>query len=335
MTGIAVDWAPVVPERPATGSDRAWIDADWRRSSAARMRPGNLVAAAGAGSQNGQLGRSWTEGSLSAERRRTSRSAARRIVSQGGRDDDELIAAYRATRRDMEPILRRAALRGMGTGRAVADPGHAGDDCQVCRAEAVARGEFTRSYALEDIHVMRSAGGDGRMVEAYAAVFGQEAKISDFEGHYSEVIDPGAFNAAIAVASRARGGFAGQVKVLYNHGLMNDGSQAERFQIPIGVPVEIRADTRGLLTRTRYSETPLADEVLENIRNGSITAQSFTGRIVRSDPQLRRGDRRRPDIGGRLPVVRRMELGLREYGPVLWPAYTGAEIVGVRGRVMA
>ena len=25
-----------------------------------------------------------------------------------------------------------------------------------------------------------------------------------------------------------------------------------------------------------------------------------------------------------------MKLGLREYGPVLWPAYTGAEILGVR-----
>jgi hypothetical protein len=28
--------------------------------------------------------------------------------------------------------------------------------------------------------------------------------------------------------------------------------------------------------------------------------------------------------------VRRTELGLREYGPVLWPAYSGAEILGVR-----
>jgi hypothetical protein len=28
--------------------------------------------------------------------------------------------------------------------------------------------------------------------------------------------------------------------------------------------------------------------------------------------------------------VRRMELGLRDYGPVLYPAYTGAEILGVR-----
>ena len=70
--------------------------------------------------------------------------------------------------------------------------------------------------------------------------------------------------------------------------------------------------------------------MLENIRNGSITAQSFVGPIMRSDPQLRRGDHHRPGSDGRLRTVRRTELGLRDYGPVLWPAYSGAEILGVR-----
>jgi len=193
------------------------------------------------------------------------------------------------------------------------------------------RAEYMRLYALEDIHVLRSAdGGDGRTVEAYAAVFGEPAEIQDHEGHYIEVIDPAAFNRAIDHASRARGGFPGSVKVLWNHGRDLSGAASDRFSMPIGIPVDIRAEARGLLTRTRYSETPLADEVLENIRAGSITSQSFTGRIMRSDPQLRRGDRYRPDSAGNLRTVRRTELGLREYGPVLWPAYSGAEIVGVR-----
>lgn len=274
--------------------------------------------------------RAWIE---AYQRRHPRRPGARTAVSQGDADG-EMIAAWRANQRDMGPFLRRAALARMGISRSGPDAAHAGDDCQVCRAAQVPRAEFVRSYALEDIHVMRSAGGDGRTVEAYAAVFGQEAEIRDFEGHYSEVIDPGAFNAAIAVASRASGGFPASVKVLYNHGNLNNGTPAERFQVPIGVPVEIRADTRGLLTRTRYSETPLADEILENIRNGAITAQSFVGRIERSDPQLRPGDRHRPR-NGQLQTVRRMRLGLREYGPVLYPAYKGAEIVGVRGKVMA
>jgi HK97 family phage prohead protease len=193
------------------------------------------------------------------------------------------------------------------------------------------RAEYMRLYALEDIHILRSAdGGDGRTVEAYAAVFGEPAEIQDHEGHYVEVIDNAAFNRAIDHASRARGGFPGSVKVLWNHGRDLSGAASDRFSMPIGIPVDIRAEARGLLTRTRYSETPLADEVLENIRAGSITSQSFTGRIMRSDPQLRRGDRYRPDSAGNLRTVRRTELGLREYGPVLWPAYSGAEIVGVR-----
>ena len=193
------------------------------------------------------------------------------------------------------------------------------------------RAEYMRMYPLEDMHIIRSAdGGDGRTVEAFAAVFDDPAEIQDHEGHYVEVIDRSAFNRAIEHASRARGGFPGAVKVLYNHGMTIQGTPSERFSMPIGTPVEIRAEARGLLTRTRYSETPLADEVLESIRSGSITSQSFTGRIMRSDPQLRRGDRHRPDSTGNLRTVRRTELGLREYGPVLWPAYSGAEILGVR-----
>ena len=145
-------------------------------------------------------------------------------------------------------------------------------------------------------------------------------------GHYIEVIEPSAFNRAIDHASRARGGFASSVKVLWNHGRDLSGNPSDRFSMPIGVPVHIAAEARGVLTRTRYSETPLADEVLENIRNGSITAQSFVGPIMRSDPQLRRGDQHRPGSDGKLRTVRRTELGLRDYGPVLWPAYSGAEI---------
>jgi HK97 family phage prohead protease len=196
---------------------------------------------------------------------------------------------------------------------------------------SASRAEFLRIYSLEDIHIIRSEqGGDGRVVEAYAAVFGQEAEIQDHEGHYLEVIEPAAFNRAIDHASRARGGFASSVKVLWNHGRDLSGNPSDRFSMPIGVPVHIQAEARGVLTRTRYSETPLADEVLENIRNGSITAQSFVGPIMRSDPQLRRGDKYRPGPGGNLRTVRRTELGLRDYGPVLWAAYSGAEILGVR-----
>jgi HK97 family phage prohead protease len=190
--------------------------------------------------------------------------------------------------------------------------------------------EYFRTYELEDIHIVRAAQGDstGRLVEAYAAVWNQPAEIHDFEGHYVEEIDPAAFNKVVADIGRSRAGF-GKVKVMYNHGMTIHGTPSERGSMPIATPVEIRPETRGLLTLARYSDTPFADEVLENIRNGAITAQSFTGRIVRSDPQLRRGDKHYPR-GGQLTRVRRTELGLKEFGPTPFEAYSGAEIVGVR-----
>jgi HK97 family phage prohead protease len=229
----------------------------------------------------------------------------------------------------MWPAQHAAAEKHAGRA-AMAKHGH--DVSSDSSNGSASRAEYTRIHAIEDIHILRSAdGGDGRTVEAFAAVFDEPTEIrGDWDGDYTEIIDRSAFNKAIADASRSRGGFPGAVKVLWNHGRDLAGKASDRFSMPIGVPVEIRAEARGLLTRTRYSDTPLADEVLENIRSGSITSQSFVGRIVRSDPQLRRGDKYRPGSDGNLPTVRRMELGLREYGPVLWPAYTGAEILGVR-----
>jgi HK97 family phage prohead protease len=191
--------------------------------------------------------------------------------------------------------------------------------------------EYFRTYELEDIHIVRAAQGDatGRLVEAYATAFNSPAEIHDHQGHYLEEIDPAAFNKVLADLGRSRAGF-GKVKVMYNHGMTIMGTPSERGSMPIGRAMEIRPEARGLLTLTRYSETPFADEVLENIRNGAITAQSFTGRIVRSDPELRhRGDQYRPQ-GGKLPTVRRYELGLKEFGPTPFEAYSGAEIVGVR-----
>jgi phage head maturation protease len=91
----------------------------------------------------------------------------------------------------------------------------------------------------------------------------------------------------------------------------------------------IRADSRGPVTRSRYLDTPLGNEVLEMWRSGAVTAQSFTGQIIRSSPELRRGEKYRPQAG-KLPRVRRLELGLKEYGPTPFPAYQGAELVGVR-----
>ena len=176
---------------------------------------------------------------------------------------------------------------------------------------------FARSYPLEDIHV--DASGDGRTVEAYAAVFNVPTEIRDRDGHYMEVIAPGAFDRTIAERGTKFG-------VFYNHGLTLHGASSERGSVPIGTPLEVRADERGLYTRVRYHKTPLADEVLEAIREGSITAYSFSGRFIRSEPS--RVPRRRSD--GELPTVTRTEIRLTEFGPTPMPAYEEASIIGVR-----
>jgi len=192
------------------------------------------------------------------------------------------------------------------------------------------RSELMRDYPLEDLHIIRSGdGGDGRTMEAFAAVFNTETEIKDPEGHYRELIEPAAFNKRLADLKRARQGVA-QVKVMFNHGRDTDGRPAAQFAMPVAVPVSIEATPRGLLTRSRFVATPLGDEVLELVRSGAVTSMSFTGRIVRSEPSRGRYTRYTPDKAGQLTTVRRMELGLREYGPVLFPAYEGAEINGVR-----
>ena len=196
-----------------------------------------------------------------------------------------------------------------------------------------ANGELLRVYPLEDIHILTRAEGDGsgRVVEAYATVFDQEAEIHDHQGHYMEVIDRTAFDQALQRIARSPGGLAAQVKVLFNHGRTIGGAEAPEFQLPLGKPLDVRPEPRGLLTRTEYDASdPFTERILSKIHAGTITAQSFVGGILRSSPELRGpGDRHRARNGA-LTTVRRMMLGLREYGPVLYPAYTGAEILGVR-----
>jgi HK97 family phage prohead protease len=178
---------------------------------------------------------------------------------------------------------------------------------------------FDRAFALDDIQISRS--GDGRTVEAYAACFDQPYEVRDQHGHYMEVIDRAAFNRTLS------NGAGRQAMCLYNHGMsVVDGKPDSLAQVPIGTPLEIRADGRGLLTVTRYNRSPLADSVLEAVRDGSIKSQSFRGRIVRSSP-----DRvpLRSRSGG-LPTITRHELGLTDYGPTPIPVNAGAEIMAVR-----
>lgn len=177
---------------------------------------------------------------------------------------------------------------------------------------------ISRSFALDDL-VVRSE-GDGRTVEAYAAVFGAPTEIRDVYGHYFEVIERSAFDVTLKRGSK--------VGVLFNHGLDIYGNPSDRFSMPIGTPESITTDGRGLRTVTRIARTELGDEVLELMRDGAIDGFSFTGKPLRNRKiAAAKGDD--------LPTVVRQELALKEYGPAVFRAYEGARVLALRSENLA
>ncbi len=199
------------------------------------------------------------------------------------------------------------------------------DKADTGRSESAA--PFYRSFPLEDISIR--AGGDGRTVEAYAAVFNTPAPVRDQDGEYLEELDPAVFNRAISDAAPQGGREGWRMGVFYNHGMTLYGTPSERHSMPIGKTLEMKADSRGVLTVTRYHRTELADEVLESIREGSLPGYSFSGNFRRSSPLIPRGGFRK-DRTGTLPTVRRMESTMKEYGPTPFPVYDEAAITGMR-----
>ena len=178
---------------------------------------------------------------------------------------------------------------------------------------------YTRTWGLDDIEIMR--GGDGRTVEAYAAVFDTPTEIRDQHGHYMEVINRSAFNRAISHG-------IDRVGFYYHHGMTLHGTPSDLGSVPIGEPIDVRADGKGLRTVSRFNKTPLAESVLEAIHAGNIKGYSFRGRIYQSTPN--KVPPRPRAAAGDLPTVTRTELGLTEYGPTPTPYYAGAGIVAVR-----
>lgn len=177
-----------------------------------------------------------------------------------------------------------------------------------------------RRFEVEDITVRSD--GTGRVVEAYAAAFTKSDgspmryEIRDSDGHYHEIIKPGAF--AKTIAERGT-----NFSVLFNHGRAMDGRADGYLTVPIGVPVDVHEDERGVFTATEYLDNPLADAALGAIKKRAIRGQSFSGRFVKSQKQraAKRGD---------LPTIYRSEVAMSEYGPVLNPANFAAEILGTR-----
>ncbi|HEY9417214.1 MAG TPA: HK97 family phage prohead protease [Pseudonocardia sp.] len=173
-----------------------------------------------------------------------------------------------------------------------------------------------RAYTIEDLHVRSD--GSGRIVEAYAAAFNVRTEIMDQDGHYNELLPPTSFDRTIQHKGTNFG-------VLFNHARTVDGEPNPLATMPVGVPLEVRADERGVFTATRYLDNPLADHVLDAIKAGAIKSQSFSGRFTKSVRSHPEGRGR-----GSLPLITRNEIDMREYGPAVFAAYKEAAILGTR-----
>lgn len=179
------------------------------------------------------------------------------------------------------------------------------------------RSRVERYAPIEDVSVRSDS--EGRIIDAYAAVFNTRQEIRDHEGHYLEELTPTTFERTLQQR-------AGRLQFMFNHGKTLYGTPSERFSMPLGVPIEVRADGRGLFTSSRFANTELADEVLELVETGAIRGMSFSGAFLKS-----RSGGRDPESG--LPVKIRTETALREYGPTPFPAYQDARIEQVRHEI--
>lgn len=102
-----------------------------------------------------------------------------------------------------------------------------------------------------------------RVIEGYAAVFGNLDRVGD-------VIEPGAFDRTLA--SKGPSGIA----VFVGHNLSS---------LPVGIPLEVRADEKGLFTRTYIFRTTQGDDLLatakELLARGKTLGMSIGYRAVR------------------------------------------------------
>jgi HK97 family phage prohead protease len=96
---------------------------------------------------------------------------------------------------------------------------------------------------------------EGRTIVGYAAAFGNRDRVGD-------IIEQGAFKKTISER---------QPKVFYNH------------SYPIGLPLAMREDSKGLYTESKISATPRGDEILELVKDGVISEMSIAYEVVKFD----------------------------------------------------
>lgn len=184
---------------------------------------------------------------------------------------------------------------------------------------------------MSSIHIARTVPVDdfevkAREVVAYAAVFDEPTRIADQYGEYWESIGRNAFDVTVEAWRKRQNSqdeSRNDIRAMVNHGRDIYGQPSDRFALPWGTVIDMRIDGRGLLTTTRAAPTPLGEEILTLLEEGALSGFSFSGRVL----QTTEVDPARP---GDLPLMVRREIKLREFGPAVWQAYDGAQLVALR-----
>jgi len=141
------------------------------------------------------------------------------------------------------------------------------------------------------------AEAETRVIEGYAATFGNVDLVDD-------VIDPGAFTKTIS----EQGNKENRIKVFLWH------------REPIGMPIEMREDERGLFTRSRITKTEAGDKALAWVKDGIASHMSIGFDVIKSEEKARDDQK----------IRHIKEVKLWEYGPVVWPANPQAVITSVK-----
>jgi hypothetical protein len=134
-----------------------------------------------------------------------------------------------------------------------------------------------------------------RIVEGYASTFGNKDRVGD-------IVQPGAFTKTIS--ERFNGGAKKDIKVLWQHAH------------PIGLPIHMEEDSKGLYTVSRIAKTPQGDEAMTLAEEGIIDKFSIGYDIIKSDYQ------------GKDQLLQ--ELKLYEYSLVTFPANEEAGLTSVK-----
>ncbi len=175
------------------------------------------------------------------------------------------------------------------------------------------RDDLIRMVEMPDAQFELRADDEGEglgTLIGYAARFNIETVIHGWEGHFREVIAPGAFKKTL----EERGD---KVKILFNHGM--DPSIGDK---PLGRASIIEEDKTGLRVEVPLDDTSYNRDLAASIRSGALDGMSFRFSVVRDEEET---------IDDDLPLRTLKEVRLFEVGPVTFPAYE-ATSVGIRGQ---